>query len=92
MAHNIINYLGGAARNGNGNAHSNGTSRGEKFDVPSDITRAGATTPAEKRLSRPLETLMVPHKVVKRICCIGAGYVGEHAARFNCFNRMLIIA
>jgi len=46
--------------------------------IPAGIAmdqRAGAVTPAQ-RLSRPLDTINVRHKEVKKICCIGAGYVG----------------
>ena len=43
-----------------------------------EVPRDGAVTPAEKRLSRPLfEAINVPHKPIRKICCIGAGYVGK---------------
>lgn len=38
---------------------------------------SGAVTPANERLTRPLDSIDIPHKVVKKICCIGAGYVGR---------------
>lgn len=73
--HNIVNDLESSVwdRNGNGN----GNDKGDNFFPPADISRGGATTPAERRLSRPFNALMVPHKTIKRICCIGAGYVGK---------------
>ncbi|KAK9448868.1 UDP-glucose/GDP-mannose dehydrogenase family, NAD binding domain-containing protein [Limtongia smithiae] len=37
---------------------------------------SGAVTPANERLSRPLDSIDIPHKAIKKICCIGAGYVG----------------
>ncbi|KAK9473336.1 UDP-glucose/GDP-mannose dehydrogenase family, NAD binding domain-containing protein [Dipodascopsis tothii] len=37
---------------------------------------SGAVTPASERLTRPLDSIDIPHKQVKKICCIGAGYVG----------------
>ncbi|KAK9454249.1 UDP-glucose/GDP-mannose dehydrogenase family, NAD binding domain-containing protein [Dipodascopsis uninucleata] len=37
---------------------------------------SGAVTPANERLTRPLDSIDIPHKQVKKICCIGAGYVG----------------
>lgn len=46
-----------------------------------EVPRDGAVTPAEKRLSRPLfEAINIPHKKIQKICCIGAGYVGETPA------------
>lgn len=59
----ISNGLESAARSESENGNGN--------------ARGGATSPAGKRLSRPFEALMVPHKTIKKICCIGAGYVGE---------------
>lgn len=59
--HGVVNGLGG-----DGN-----------YVAPDGISRGGATTPAERRLSRPFGALMVPHKTIKKICCIGAGYVGR---------------
>lgn len=67
--HSIIHDLESPACNGNGISDS--------FAALTDVPRAGATTPAERRLSRPFNALMVPHKTVKKICCIGAGYVGK---------------
>ncbi|KAK9466233.1 UDP-glucose/GDP-mannose dehydrogenase family, NAD binding domain-containing protein [Lipomyces arxii] len=37
---------------------------------------SGAITPANERLSRPLDSIDIPHKKISKICCIGAGYVG----------------
>ncbi len=33
-------------------------------------------TPNAEDLSRGPEALQVPHKLIKQVCCIGAGYVG----------------
>lgn len=56
----------------------NGSGASDNFVTPTDISpRGGATTPAERRLSRPFNSLMVPHKTMKKICCLGAGYVGK---------------
>lgn len=69
--HNTVGDLESPVRNGNGNGS------GDHCFSSGDISRDGATSPAERRLSRPFNALLVPHKTVKRICCIGAGYVGE---------------
>lgn len=41
-----------------------------------ELRSAGAVTPAQQRLSRPMEAIDIPHRKVSKICCIGAGYVG----------------
>ncbi|KAK9332340.1 UDP-glucose/GDP-mannose dehydrogenase family, NAD binding domain-containing protein [Lipomyces starkeyi] len=41
-----------------------------------DSLPSGAVTPASERLSRPLDSIDIPHKRVTKICCLGAGYVG----------------
>lgn len=74
--HNLVINLETAARGANG--HTNGGGCSNNCISPVHIPRGGATTPAEKRLSRPFEALMVPHKTIKKICCIGAGYVGGY--------------
>ncbi|KAF8461018.1 UDP-glucose/GDP-mannose dehydrogenase family, NAD binding domain-containing protein, partial [Kalaharituber pfeilii] len=45
--------------------------------VAPKITKEGPVSPAQNHLSRPLyEPINIPHKPVRKICCIGAGYVG----------------
>lgn len=41
-----------------------------------ELRLTGAVTPAQQRLSRPMEAINIPHRKVSKICCIGAGYVG----------------
>lgn len=75
--HNRVNDLESPVWDGSGNRNGNGDDKGDNCFPPADIPRGGATTPAERRLSRPFNALMVPHKTIKKICCIGAGYVGK---------------
>lgn len=67
--HSIIHDLESPACSGNGVSDS--------FVALAGVSRGSATTPGETKLSRPFDVLMVPHKTVKKICCIGAGYVGK---------------
>ncbi|KAI9723641.1 MAG: hypothetical protein M1812_000941 [Candelaria pacifica] len=58
----------------------------KEFSADGSPFVSNTITPSAEDLTRGPEALHIPHKIIRRVCCIGAGYVGGPSASVIAFK------